>query len=129
LGMQQSMIAAQTVLHLDDVPVGTSVLMFTQMFGGALFISVAQNIFTNRLVSGLAQVVPDINPQIVLRTGATSLKDAIDPRHLSGVLFVYNRAITNTFYISVALASLSAIGALGMEWKSVKGKKMDVVAG
>jgi len=128
LAMQQSLIAAQTVLHIDDVPIGTSVVMFCQTLGGALFISVAQNIFTNRLLSGLAQVVPDLNPGIVLATGATSLKDAIDPKFLGGVLFVYNRALTNTFYISVAMASLSIIGALGMEWKSVKGKKLETVA-
>jgi len=128
LAMQQSLIAAQTVLHINDVPIGTSVVMFCQTLGGALFISVAQNIFTNRLLSGLAQVVPDLNPGIVLATGATSLKDAIDPKFLGGVLFVYNRALTNTFYISVAMASLSIIGALGMEWKSVKGKKLETVA-
>ena len=128
MGMQQALIAAQTVLHLDDVPVGTSVIMFTQQLGGALFISVAQNIFTNRLISGLREVVPNINPAIVLSTGATSLKSAIDPRYLSGVLFVYNRAVTNTFYISVAMAALSLVGALGMEWKSVKGKKVEAVA-
>lgn len=127
LGMQQPLIAAQTVLHIDDVPVGTSVIMFTQQFGGALFISVAQSIFTNRLVSGLAEVEPSLNPGIVLSTGATSLKDAINPNLLSGVLFVYNRALTNTFYISVATASLSIIGSLAMEWKSVKGKKIEAV--
>ena len=128
LAMQQPLIAAQTVLHIDDVPVGTSVMMFTNQFGGALFISVAQSIFTNRLLSGLAKAVPNLNPGIVLATGATSLKDAIDPRYLGAVLVVYNRAITNTFYISVAMASLSIIGALAMEWKSVKGKKVEAVA-
>lgn len=128
LAMQQPLIAAQTVLHIDDVPIGTSVVMFSQTLGGALFISVAQNIFTNRLISGLAQVVPDLNSGIVLATGATSLKDAIGPQFLSGVLFVYNRALTDTFYISVAMASLSIFGALGMEWKSVKGKKLETVA-
>lgn len=40
LVMQQPMIAAQTVLKLDDVPTGTSVIIFFQTLGGALFISV-----------------------------------------------------------------------------------------
>jgi hypothetical protein len=62
LGMQQPMIAAQTVLELADVPVGTSIIIFTQTLGqcfdflsltpltrshlpgGALFISVGQNV-------------------------------------------------------------------------------------
>lgn len=40
LVMQQPMIAAQTVLKLDDVPTGTSCIIFFQTLGGALFISV-----------------------------------------------------------------------------------------
>lgn len=40
LVMQQPMIAAQTVLKLDDVPTGTTCIIFFQTLGGALFISV-----------------------------------------------------------------------------------------
>lgn len=40
LVMQQPMIAAQTVLKLEDVPTGTSCIIFFQTLGGALFISV-----------------------------------------------------------------------------------------
>lgn len=129
-GMQQPIIAAQTVLKLDDVPVGTSLIIFMQTLGGALFISVAQNIFTNRLVSNLLEKVPTLDPSIVLRTGATSLKHAIDADHadlLPDVLFAYNGALTQTFYVSLALAALSIFGAVGIEWKSVKGKKIESV--
>ena len=127
-GMQQALIAAQTVLHIDDVPIGTSIIMFSQTLGGALFISVGQNIFTNRLLSNLMSRVPNVDPGLVLKTGATSLAHTIDPKYLSGVLFAYNKALTQTYYVSVAMACLSMIGALGMEWKSVKGKKLEAVA-
>lgn len=42
---------------------------------------------------------------------------------LSRVFDVYNDALTQTWYISVALASLSIIGAVVVEWKSVKGNQ------
>ncbi|KAI9814735.1 MAG: MFS sugar transporter [Pycnora praestabilis] len=127
MGMQQPIIAAQTVLHIDDVPVGTAAIIFSQTLGGALFISVGQNVFTNKLLDGLKTAVPGLDPAIVLATGATSLKTAIDPKYLPGVLTAYNHALTQAYYVSVALASLNLIGALGMEWKSVKGKKMEVI--
>ena len=130
-GMQQALMAAQTVLHLDDIPTGTSIIMFTQTFGGALFIAVAQNVFTNRLLSNLLESVPTLDPAIVLSTGATSLKEAItkqDPSLLPGVLSAYNSALVQTFYVSVAMASMSIFGAIGVEWKSVKGKKIETVA-
>ena len=131
IGMQQSLIAAQAVLDIKDVPTGTSVLIFAQTFGGALFISVAQNVFTNRLASNLVQQVPTLNPAIVINSGATELSKAVtaqDPTQLSGVLSAYNNALDQTYYVSVALAALSIFGSVFVEWKSIKGKKLETVA-
>lgn len=126
-GMQQPIIASQTVLKLEDIPVGTSLIVFMQTLGGALFISVAQNIFTNRLVANLLVKLPTLDPSIVLKTGATSLKHAVNADLLPDVLVAYNEALTQTFYVSLALAALSIFGSAGMEWKSVKGKKVESV--
>lgn len=129
-GMQQALIAAQTVLAIHDVPIGTSVINFSLTLGGALFISVGQNVFTNRLVSNVAANVPDIPVDIILRTGATDLQKTIANISLASVepaKKAYNDAIESTFYVSVAITSLSIIGALLMEWKSVKGKKVEAV--
>ncbi|KAL8675343.1 MAG: hypothetical protein Q9168_000300 [Polycauliona sp. 1 TL-2023] len=127
-GMQQPLIAVQTVLPLEDIPVGTTAIIFIQTFGGALFISVAQNIFTNGLISNLVADVPSVDPALVLQIGATNLKKAVDPAVIGDVLVAYNSAITRTFYVSVALAAASIFGAAAMEWKSVKGKKIETVA-
>jgi hypothetical protein len=124
MGMQQPLMAVQAVLDITDVPIGTSIIVFAQTLGAALFISVGQNVLTNRLVSGLLEAVPSLDPSIVLQTGATSLKAAIDPQYLSGVLFAYNRALDQTFYVITAMACLSIIGALGTEWRSIKEKKV-----
>ncbi|KAJ7499726.1 DHA14-like major facilitator [Mycena latifolia] len=128
-GMQQPIMAAQTVLSLQDVPTGTALLIFMQTLGGALFLSVAQNVFTNKLVSGLVSQVPGINPAIVLTAGATSLRDSVDPQYLPAVLSVYNQALVSGFYVSIAMACLSLIGALAIEWKSVKGKNIEMAMG
>ncbi|KAL8720385.1 MAG: hypothetical protein Q9225_002737 [Loekoesia sp. 1 TL-2023] len=126
-GMQQPLMAAQTVLPLDDVPIGTTIIIFLQTLGGALFISVGQNIFTNRLMKNLIVDAPSLPPELVLHTGATKLR-GLDPASLSGVLRAYNSAITQTFYVSLAMAAFSIVGSALIEWKSVKGKKMETVA-
>jgi EmrB/QacA subfamily drug resistance transporter len=128
LGMQQILIAVQTALPAADIPTGTAIVMFFQTLGGALFISVGQNVFTNKLVSGLKAAVPDLDPAIVLRTGATQLKTAIGEQYREGVLRAYNDALTNSYYVAAALATLSIVGSLAVEWKSVKGKKIEVMA-
>jgi len=90
-------------------------------------ISVAQNIFTNRLLTNIASSVPSLDPSIVLKIGATSLRTAVGEANIPGVLTAYNNALDQTFYVSLAMACFSIIGSLGMEWKSVKGKKIEAV--
>ncbi|CAN9186783.1 unnamed protein product [Alternaria alternata] len=127
-GMQQTLVAVQTVLPADDIAIGTAIMMFTQTLGGALFISVGQNVFTNQLIKNLASIVPDLDASIVLRTGATELKHAIDPEYLSGVLTAYNLTLTQTFYVSVACGTVSIVGAAFVQWKSMKGKQITMAA-
>ncbi|KAI9831282.1 MAG: MFS sugar transporter [Phylliscum demangeonii] len=124
LGLQQTIIAVQTVLSIEDVPVGTAVVFFAQTLGGALFVSVTQNVFTNKLASGIAQAVPGLNPSIVIQVGATSLKKVVPAASLPAVLVAYNKAITTSFNVALAMAALSILGSALVEWKSVKGKKM-----
>jgi EmrB/QacA subfamily drug resistance transporter len=127
-GMQQPLIAVQTALPKDDVPIGTAIIMFSQTLGGALFISVGQNVFTNQLVKNLASVVPDLNSAIVRNTGATELKNVIEEKFWNGVLIAYNQTLTQVFYVSVATAAMSLIGAAFVQWKSMKGKEITMAA-
>src|SRR4051812_43642885 len=128
LGMQQPLIAVQTVLDISVVPIGTSVIIFVQTLGGALFVSVGQNIFTNKLVEGLREYAPSIDPLIVLSTGATSIQKTINKADLHGVTLAYNNALTQTFLVAAVMAALTIIGSLTIEWKSVKGKKIEMGA-
>lgn len=128
LGMQQPLIAVQTVLDISEVPVGTSVIIFLQTLGGALFVSIGENIFTNKLMQGLHQYVPTLDPSIVLATGATSIQKTIDKAFLPGVTLAYNNALTKSFLVAAVMAALTIIGSLAIEWKSVKGKKIEMAA-
>ncbi|KAI9877355.1 MAG: hypothetical protein M1830_004161 [Pleopsidium flavum] len=122
LGMQQAGMAAQTVLSKQDIPIGTALMFFAQSLGGAIFVSIGQNVFTNRLVSGLAHVSA-LDPIVVVTTGATDLRHVVAPEHLASVLSVYNNALTNTYHVALAVSCFSIVGALAMEWKSVKGRR------
>lgn len=125
LGMQQASLAAQAVLARKDAPTGISLIMFCQLLGGAVFVSIGQNVFANELVKGLAGVA-GIKPAAVAATGATELRKTVDPANLTGVLSAYNGALVKVFQAGLAMACLSIIGALSMEWKNIKkGKKQD----
>ena len=121
-GFQQVIIAAQAVLPMADIPSGTTAVLFFQLLGGALMVSAGQNVFTNRLTSGLA-TIPGVNAQLVVATGATKLKTLIpDPASYDAALEVYNSGLTRAFKVSLVVACLAVVGAIGMEWGSVKVK-------
>ncbi len=122
LGMQQPAIATQTILSRKDIPVGASLTFFAQSLGGAIFVSVSQNVFDNGLVSGLAQVA-GLNPKSVITAGATNLRNVVAPKQLSGVLTIYNQALAHAFDVALAVSCASIVGALAIEWKSVKKEK------
>lgn len=128
MGMQNSLIAVQATLPTKDIPIGTAIIMFSQTLGGALFISVAQNIFATRLLSNVISVVPGIDPSLVINTGATELKNNIAKEFLPSVQIAYNRSLSNTFYVAAATAALSIFGSVFLEWKSIKGKKIEMAA-
>lgn len=128
LGFQLPILTPQVVLDINDVAVGIVVTMFSQLLGGALFISVAQNIFTNKLYNGVIIAAPGVDPKNAMGQGATSLTTVIPPQFLDAVQVVYNKALTQTWYAPVAMSALGIIGAFGVEWKSVKGKNLSASA-
>lgn len=128
MGLQQPMISVQVVLDIKDVPTGTALVIFMQSLGGALFVSIGQNIFTNKLISNLKTLVPALDPAIVLATGATSIQSHIAKEFLPGVTRAYNNALTSAYQVATAMACLTLIGSAVIEWKSVKGKKIEMGA-
>lgn len=123
-GMQQSSVAAQTILERKDVPTGAALMMLAQSLGGAIFLAVAQTVFDNNLISHVQSSIHGQHgqniAQLVLQAGATGIRGLVSSADLPPVLVAYNTAITKTFYVGLGLSCASIIGALLMEWASVK---------
>ncbi|KAL9033153.1 MAG: hypothetical protein Q9180_006102, partial [Flavoplaca navasiana] len=133
LGMNQPLMVAQTVLPLDHVSIGTALVIFGQTLGGAIFVSAAQNVFTNGILTNIAQSLPDINPELVQSAGATALRSVIEAQGLGSEAVeraaeAYSAVVVREFQMATGLACVTIIGAVGMEWKSVKEEGRDVSA-
>ncbi|PCG92270.1 Major facilitator superfamily domain, general substrate transporter [Penicillium occitanis (nom. inval.)] len=122
LGLQVPAMASQTVLSKRDVPIGASLMYFAQWLGGSVFVSVGQNLLSNKLVSGLKDI-PGFSIVWVTDTGATNLRDVVPPESLAEVLQVYDTALVKVLDVAVALSCAGILGAVFMEWKSVKAQK------
>lgn len=119
LGFQQANVAVQTILKPADVPIGASLLMFSQQMAGAVFTAIAQTLFGNFLRENLGKV-SGIDVSKVIALGATGIRLGVPTSSLPAVLSGYSDAITRTFILGLVMACLSIFPAIMMEWKSVK---------
>ncbi|KAI0533267.1 major facilitator superfamily domain-containing protein [Xylaria digitata] len=119
LCFQAPNLAAQTVLPKADVSIGASLMFFSQILGGAIFISVGQNVLNNQLLQRLVGL-PGFSPALIQSGGATTLIDSFPAEYRHDVLVAYNESLRTVFRVGLILAALSVIGAAFMEWRSVK---------
>ncbi|CAI7647354.1 unnamed protein product [Penicillium viridicatum] len=112
-------LAAQTVLPKPDVPSGLALMLFGQMIGAAIFVSVGENILANQLVKSLSGL-PGFNSNIVLSGGVTALLDTMPVDLRDAVLHSYNDALRKVFQVGMVISCLTILGAATLEWKSIK---------
>ncbi|KAF2173022.1 hypothetical protein M409DRAFT_62654 [Zasmidium cellare ATCC 36951] len=128
MSLEQCNIAVQTVLPNSLIPAGTSLAVFARSLGSAITVGIAQNVFIQQLDSGLISSLPELDPSVVTGvlggSGATDLIRNVQSATggnetiVQTVLEVYNDALTDSFYVAVALACLTLLPALGVEWKT-----------
>ncbi|KAJ5440981.1 Major facilitator superfamily domain general substrate transporter [Penicillium cf. griseofulvum] len=123
IGFQAPQAAVQTTLSAADVNLGIGVILFGQSMGPAVFIAIAQVIFTNQLSSSLADIVPGLTPAYIGEHGLGDIKNGVPTQRWDEVLGDIDRSLTHTWYLTIALACMTMVGSLLVEWRSVKQKK------
>ena len=103
---------------------GVALVIFSQTFGGALFLTFAETDFTNALRTAIGTFAPNISADTVIAAGASSFRKVVPTGEVAGVLLAYNQAVQHTFYLAAAAAAATFVFAWGMGWKSVKKAKV-----
>ncbi|KAJ5497739.1 Major facilitator superfamily domain general substrate transporter [Penicillium expansum] len=112
-------LAAQTILPKPDVPFGLALMLFGQMIGAAVFVSVGENILANQLVKRLSGL-PGFNSHPITSGGVTLLLNRIPADLHDTVLHSYNEALRKVFQAGLVISCLAVLGAATLEWKSIK---------
>lgn len=130
MSLEQCNVAIQTVLPEEKIPAGTSLSIFARSIGGSLGIAIAQNVFEQKLRKNLDGVLPDVDfASLISASGATDLIPKVQQAtggnddQVRRVLELYNNALSQTFLVALILSAMTLIGALAVEWKSVKKEK------
>ena len=124
MAVQQGVIAVQTVLTLEHIPVGIAAIISMQSLGGAVFVSVGNNILQNILNQATTEkALAGIDVKAVIAAGATQFRSVVPAESLPALLVAYNYALQKDFTAAIPLCGLAFIVAFGLEWRSVRDKK------
>jgi hypothetical protein len=111
LSFQIPVIVAQGTSQPADLSSVSSIILYFQTLTGAVWISVAQALFSNKLLQVVAATVPGVSPEKVVLTGATELRKVFKD-HLPGVLRSYMAGLKDAFTLAIALAGVACIIAV-----------------
>lgn len=118
LGFQVPIIAVQNGVRKEEVSVANALVVFSQTLSGAVFLSLAQVIFSNRLRHFLSVYAPTADAAALIAAGAaaTDLKAAVPADLLSSVRLAYSDTFDEVMYLGTGAACAAFVFATGMGW-------------
>ena len=123
IGFSGPQNAVQTVLPAEDVPLGTSIMLFAQSFGPSVAVAIAQTLFVNQLSANLSGLVPGLSGANIENKGLTQIVTSVPPAKAKDVLVAIDQSFIQTWYLVVGLACATMVGSLLIEWRSVKSRR------
>jgi hypothetical protein len=117
------LVAVQNTIAPAQIPIGMTLVMFSQTMAGALFLSLADTIFTNSLRSHLRQDAPDVSVQAVIDAGAYSFRTVVPEAAVERVLTAYARSVDEVFYMCAGLAGGCFVVSWAMGWVDIRKKR------
>ena len=112
LTIQVPIIVAQGTSSPEDVSSVSSIILFFQTVTGAVFISVAQVLFANKLLQEVKAHVKGVDPGLVVVTGATELRKVFSSTELPGILRSYMTGLKDAYALAIALGGVACIIAV-----------------
>ncbi|KAK1759079.1 MFS general substrate transporter [Echria macrotheca] len=109
---QNSLNILQANAAPEDLPTATTVNFLFQQLGGGLGVAAAQAAFANRLLVNLAVLAPEVDPHMVLTTGAAELQSVFSGPLLGGVVASYMQGIKTVFAFAIGLSGMAFLMGL-----------------
>ena len=100
-----------------------ALVIFSQSFGAAVFLSLAETIFSNSFGNLITKYAPSVSGQSIIDAGATGFRRIVSGTNLAGVLIAYSKSIDRIFYLAAGMGIGCFILAWGMGWKDLRKKK------
>jgi len=128
MGIQIPVSAAQSRVAVEDLAPVTSTVLFLSTIGSAFIISAGQAIFANRLIQSLALTAPSVDPQLVISTGASALREVFSPDVLPGILRAYMDGLKGAYALAIASLGVATLVSVAMEWRTFESAPATITA-
>jgi hypothetical protein len=86
----------------------------TQVYGGALSVAIAQNVFSNKLLQGVTTDIPGVDPQVIIDAGATDLQNVLTPDQLAKALVIFMDGLKDAFVLPIVFSGIAFFLAMGL---------------
>lgn len=129
VALQIPMISNQASVPADDMAAATSLTLFMENCGTALFVASSEAAFATGLFSSLTRNLPDVDAKSVLDAGATQIRSLFSGRELEQVLIGYLEGCQTSHIITVACGAIAGMISLSnacpaaVTWAKLRLKK------
>jgi len=108
LALQIPLIYNQALVSADDMPAATSLTLFLENTGTAIFVAAGEAAFTNGLLTNLRASLSEVDAREVLDAGVTQIRKLFDGAKLDKVLDSYLYGCKTGHLIPVSCAAIAA---------------------
>ncbi|KAI9750498.1 MAG: hypothetical protein M4579_006448 [Chaenotheca gracillima] len=122
-GLPLAIIVGQAESTPEDIPSTTAMLLFTFCYGSSLALAAAQSLLDNILLEKLPYLAPSVDPQAVIRAGASSISSSFPPDAVPGIVQAYLSGLRAIYIMIIALAGTATFAAMANKWGKLKLKK------
>jgi len=126
---QVPIVIGQATAAPDDISSTTAIILFFQTVGGAFWVSAAQSAFVNTMVNRLATSAPDVNPLVVLGTGATQIRQLFPAEQVPGILVAYMAGIQTALALALGAVGVSFVVSLFSNFKRLSRNELKAASG
>jgi hypothetical protein len=124
LSQATAIVNCKSTVHLFTEPCALTSYIVSVTIGGAFFISAAQCAFNNQLIRELARRLPEIDPAVVLATGATRIRQDFPASQVPIVLEAYMVGLKAVFAVMIAAYGISSLVSVFGSWERLDEEKL-----
>lgn len=109
LTIQAPVVVVQGISPPQDISMAGSIVILIQNLLGGIWVPVGQNIFGNQLMNTIRRLRPEIDPTMVVSTGATEIRRVFSAEDIPAVLEGFMQGLRGAFILGTACASVSVV--------------------